>query len=978
MLIRSDCLRGMELDELLKQMTFTRSEFEYLAGLLQSRTVGYNTLQAEVSNIKQTRSSEKENGSRGLPVDFSIRSYSVADQVASPAEIAKAYMGSICPEGSPLRLRLHDPSTLTNKLVEASTVAKSPNPPLFRSSRLSASTPFDRLGSNYMTPNKSAIHKISSSPYFKGPVPSRDMSGTVSSSYQTSNSVHTFGRQQILKRKSIALNNETVSVGPIRKMRQRYNRVSPLLETRPGYRGYLGSHASKLDEDSEHSTQIQKRQCLAKVDNDTRGACGNTFGQAPPQSTEMAAKILKQLDTLAPSQKEGTSEIKQRHRNAIDVDDSNSQRKEILSQCSVLKSTSALNQEYSVLNSVNVAAKFTPAAIDGKSVDAISERSTVLESKSSSELVTSPEDSLEVDNCSRSIVALHQSKDTIEKIQPAIQEHTAKSPGTTNKDNPPTLSLQSHSPNLVLSSEIDRSVMSASSNGFSFPVTAALGAHSQAPPTPTMASPPTLAVGKDKSAGPSLPVTSAEGAPWISKQVSEEGSVSNKHVKKLNGEIPPISSKSAGHVASFTINPVFNVINSKPTTLSNGPTDSVFSTDAGSSTSLPQFSFQPGFQTSSTSTQQSGGIQFKAAPDTPLPFSMQSNSTGGSFTFSNTGPSSSLTSSKIPAGTTSQSAGAPPSGSSNAPFNFSPKFGGASFLAAQDKSKTGSSSTPLKFSAQFGSVSSVTSLDKSKVTSSDSAMLSGNQCAQSGNSNLWSTQSSASKSNLMSSEKSNMASLPSFVNSQFSSAPSSSSPFSSIVSFTAASGLTSVNATPPLSSPATSSTLGSSKAFSSSPIFGSNLITTASPFGIPNAGSAIPPFSSTSSAVFSFTSSTPAVPTSSPSTPNPSPSTTLFGSMSPTIGSSRGTDQMNGVHIAGESNQSPFSTTPPFGFQSNSPSTPVFSTPATQFASTTSTASPGIFQFGQQSQASAAGFSMGSIRDNDKSGRRILKVKRKK
>ena len=59
-------------------LCFCRSEFEYLAGLLQSRTVGYNTLQAEVSNIKQTWSREKENGSRGLPVDFSIRSYSVA------------------------------------------------------------------------------------------------------------------------------------------------------------------------------------------------------------------------------------------------------------------------------------------------------------------------------------------------------------------------------------------------------------------------------------------------------------------------------------------------------------------------------------------------------------------------------------------------------------------------------------------------------------------------------------------------------------------------------------------------------------------------------------------------------------------------------------------------------------------------------------------------------------------------------------
>ncbi|KAM0843349.1 hypothetical protein ACQ4PT_057755 [Festuca glaucescens] len=671
MLRSSDSHCGIELEELLKQTTFTRSEFEYLAGLLRSRTVGYNTLQAEVSNIKQTQSGKKENGSRGLPVNFSIRSYSVADQVASPAELAKAYMGSRCPEGSPLRLRLHDPSFLPNKPVEAITVDKSLNPPLFQSSRLSASTSFDHLGSNYMTPNKSAIHKMSSSPsrflfliysfslllIAHGPVPSRDMSGTVSSSYQTSNSVHTFGRQ-----------------------------------------------------------------------------------------------------------------------------------------------------EYSLLNNINVAAKLTPAAIDGKTVDAISDRSAVLESKSPSG--TSPKDSLEVDNCSGSTVTLRQSNDKIEKSQPAIQEHTPKNSGTANKENPPAFSLQSYSPsNLVLSSENDRSLMSASSNGFSFAVMAALGAHSQAPP----------------DAYYDISVYTAHGEAPIfcrtqctsyfcrknSKRVSGEGSVLNKHDKKLNGEVPPISSKSAGHVASFTSNPVFNVVNSKPTALSNGlahtvkstasaifhsngPNNSVFSTNAGSPTSsLPQFSFQPGFHTSSTSTQQSGGIQLKAAPDTTLPFSMQSSSTGDSFTFLNTGPSSSLTSSKIFAGTTSQSAGAPPSGSSNAPFSFSPKFGGASFVAAQDKSKTGSSSTPLNFSPQFGSVSSVASLDKPKVTSSESTMLPRNQCAQSGNSNSLSTQSSVSKWNLMSPEKSNMGSLPRFADSQFGSAPSSSSPFSSVVSLTAASGLTS-------------------------------------------------------------------------------------------------------------------------------------------------------------------------------------------
>lgn len=967
----SDCHGGMDLEELLKQRTFTRSEFEYLAELLRSRTVGYNKLQEEASNIKQMRLKEKENGSRDLPF---------ADQVASPAELAKAYMGSRCSEGLPLRLRLHDPSTLPKKSIDASTTqkAKSPKALPLPSSRSYASTPFPRLGSNYMTPNKSAIHKMSSSPYFKGPVSSRDMSSTVLSSYQTANSVHTFGRQ-VLKRKSTALNNETVSVGPIRKMRQRYNRVSPLLETRPGYRGFLGSHASKLEENFEHSSQTQKRRCLDKIDDVTQGVYGNSFGQAPAQSTEMAAKILKQLDSLVPSQKEGASEIMQKHWNTMDVEDSVSRRKEISG--SFLESSLSGVQEYSLLNNFNGAAKFTPATIDVKNVDATSNISAAVESKSSSERITSPKDSRELDNYSGTTkVALHQANDKIEKSQPSISEHATKNSATINKEKPSTFSLRSYSPsNLVLSSEIDRSQMLASSNGFSFPATTALGAHSQAPPTPTMASPPVLPVGKHQSSAvPRVPVTSAETAARIAKQVSEAGTISNKHDKKSDAEIPPISSKSAEHVASFTSNHVFSVVSSKPATLSNGlahssksttsavlpsngSNNSVLFTNTGVSTSFPQFSFQSGFQTSLNSAQQSGGVQFKAESIIAAPFSMQCNSTGGS-------PSSSSTFSQIFAGTTSQSVEAPPSGSGSAPSSFSPKFSGASLLAAQDKSKEGSSSTPFNFSPQFGSVVSVASLGKSNVTSPESALFSGNKCAQSGNNNLLSTQSSASKFNLVPPEKSNMGNLPNFASSPFCSAPLSSSPSnsSSIFPFTAASGSTSLPTTAPLPLPASSSTLGASKAFSVSPIFGSNLATTApSLFGMQNTGSAFSPSSSTSSAVFSFTAATPTI-------PDPSPSTPLSGQTSPAVGLNTGTDQMNGGLSTG-----PLSTAPQFNFQSNSPSAPVFSTPATQFASTTP-ASPGIFQFGQQSQPSPGGFSMGIVRDNDKSGRRIIKAKRKK
>jgi len=90
------------------------------------------------------------------------------DQVASPAEIAKAYMGSKSSEGSPLRLRLHDPS-MTITSIEGSMIqkVKPPTIPLLQRSRLQTSKISDRLESNNTTPNRSAIYKMSSSPYFK-------------------------------------------------------------------------------------------------------------------------------------------------------------------------------------------------------------------------------------------------------------------------------------------------------------------------------------------------------------------------------------------------------------------------------------------------------------------------------------------------------------------------------------------------------------------------------------------------------------------------------------------------------------------------------------------------------------------------------------------------------------------------------------------------------------------------------------------
>jgi hypothetical protein len=268
-----------------------------------------------------------------------------------------------------------------------------------------------------------------------------------------------------LKRKSIAVNNETVIVGPVCKIRQRYNRTSRLLETRLGYRGHHTSHGSKLNEDSEHSAQNKKRRCQSNVGDATLGGLDDkshatSFGQAPVQSAEMAAKILNQLDTLVRSQKEGTPEIKQKLGNAMDVESHVPHKKEVSEQSNLSKpSTSGVKDNF-LLNGTKDNVTFTPATVTEKSVDAAS--------------------------------------NTI-------------SPITSPKEKPPTFSLRSHPPNLVLSREVDRKKISITSNGFTFPVPDVLGAQSQAPPTPTMTSPPMLPVAKlQPSAAPSASITSLE------------------------------------------------------------------------------------------------------------------------------------------------------------------------------------------------------------------------------------------------------------------------------------------------------------------------------------------------------------------------------------------------------------------------------------------------------------------------------------
>lgn len=234
-----------------------------------------------------------------------------------------------------------------------------------------------------------------------------------------------------MKRKSSAVNSAIVSDGPVRRMHKRYSTTSPLLETRPGSR-YIGGHVRKVEgSEQEQLARTQKRPCLNRVGDATLGSLDdkvhtNNFGQAPAQSVEMAAKILKQLDTLVPVQNENMLELRQKHGDAV-AGNLISREKEVSAQSSHLGSSPS-------------EVKDTLAAVTERVVDATSNKS--------------------------------------------------------DNKNPSTSFLRSS--NLVLSSEIDRNKMSVSSNGFTFPIQAGIGAHSLAPPTPTLASPPVLPVEKQQ------------------------------------------------------------------------------------------------------------------------------------------------------------------------------------------------------------------------------------------------------------------------------------------------------------------------------------------------------------------------------------------------------------------------------------------------------------------------------------------------
>nr|XP_009389436.1 PREDICTED: nuclear pore complex protein NUP1-like [Musa acuminata subsp. malaccensis] len=362
----NSCVDGvLDLEQLLKQKTFTRIEFDRMTQLLRSRTVEPSTPEVAVNSgnkemanvlyqannkqqcaIEPTRIqpassyykndkevvSEQEkrgiiglNGNDATPVNLIVPK----EEAALPTEIAKAYMSSRPFKVSPANLSGQNKLFREDKALPSGTPYgnKISDRPMALRSAVCISGPPETKPSSYISPKlngRSAIYKMSRSPYFKphlmGDKLLMDGYGGPSSSSQSmsTNIIHPGGRQ-MLKRRSSVLDDDIGSFGPTRRTRQKSNLMSPLKSSYSSVGHFLPSSSTHVDRGS-----IIPRQKLYHLNeqknNHSESQASENGGMpivpVPLQSSEMARKILQQLDKLAPSPKEKSSKLK------IDTNDS--------------------------------------------------------------------------------------------------------------------------------------------------------------------------------------------------------------------------------------------------------------------------------------------------------------------------------------------------------------------------------------------------------------------------------------------------------------------------------------------------------------------------------------------------------------------------------------------------------------------------------------------------------------------------------
>ncbi|XP_042046215.1 nuclear pore complex protein NUP1-like isoform X2 [Salvia splendens] len=339
--INSSSSNGVtELEHLLKQKTFTRSEIAHLAELLQSRAAEVSPGDVSrinvVSALDSSRQKEfasgalEENRTDGVessavmftPVN---NSRVVESDIASTAELAKAYMGSRPSQVSPSLLGMSNQLGKERTVLRADTLNPSRSPIVSLAKRSSVS--MSAVENGFITPRsqgRSAIYTMPRTPYsrvhqtstLKGSgINSSGFAGpsTSSSSLSPLENDGNFDSQLgTLKRRSSALDDEIGSVGSMRRIRQKSNSlISSIRHTTHGVG--VGSHAKQKPQmNGEERNKVLKN----SGENENERVSSTSYFHVPSKSKEVAAKILQQLEKISPKEKLPVSKLEAMQENS--------------------------------------------------------------------------------------------------------------------------------------------------------------------------------------------------------------------------------------------------------------------------------------------------------------------------------------------------------------------------------------------------------------------------------------------------------------------------------------------------------------------------------------------------------------------------------------------------------------------------------------------------------------------------------------
>ncbi|XP_074366370.1 nuclear pore complex protein NUP1 isoform X1 [Apium graveolens] len=331
-----------DLEQMLQRKTFTRSEIDRLTELLHSRTTessyrdkektSEGDLYKSVSDIEKhkfsTRGPLHENRDDGIRLQnvtaTGDSSKVLEEDIASPAELAKAYMGrSSKASPSMLGVRSQSFKEETPLLKHGVYPSKSSALSLVSKSVLRDGAP----EKSFATPRsrgRSAIYNMARTPYSRGTGTKNYIyAGPSSSSSPQSVWEHNgqLGSKQLaLKRMSSVLDDDIGSVSAIRRIRQKPNllyNTSPLSARGTDLGHSAGQHHVYPSDKPLLLEDANNKVSKNREESEDDSVAVFKYPLVHSQSRQMASKILQQLEKITPQKSSESKQITARDKSPI-------------------------------------------------------------------------------------------------------------------------------------------------------------------------------------------------------------------------------------------------------------------------------------------------------------------------------------------------------------------------------------------------------------------------------------------------------------------------------------------------------------------------------------------------------------------------------------------------------------------------------------------------------------------------------------